>query len=415
MAGVGGFFLAVVGEFGYEFADAEEEEVAADVVEVALVAVLFDEREGGDEDGVVELDEGFAFEERIGDGVGFVLIHGEEALVEEGFGGELGVGAEEGVEEGHLRDVAADDDDADGERGGEDEAGPSPEERPEDGHGEEGEGGDAGAGAEEPGFDEVGGGEFESEEEAEDEDGRPPRGGDGDGDDERQDEAGGGADVGDDAEDAGEDSPEGGVGNADEEEAEAEEDSVGGVDGGLKEEVLADAGGGFLQGLGHEADAAHAGEEEDAVAKVLALHEEVDGEDDDDAEGSDGAEEAHEEFGGGLELAAVGVDDADGLDLGGGLLGVRVRGAGAGGEVAADVFDGDDGFFEGLLGGRVDGGHLLLDFEAVGGEVAGDVEELAGDDVADSADDDEGEDAGERDGEDAGDAAVFEAADGGGQ
>ena len=152
-----GFFLVIVGEFGDELADAEEEEVAADVVEVALVAVLLDEGEGGDEDGVVELDEGFAFEEAVGDGVGLLLVHGEETLVEEGFGGEFGVGAEEGVEEGHLRDVAAEDDDADGERSGEDEAGPSPEERPEDGHGKQGERGDAGARAEEPGFDEVGG------------------------------------------------------------------------------------------------------------------------------------------------------------------------------------------------------------------------------------------------------------------
>lgn len=36
---VGGQLLLVVGELGYELADAEEEEVAADVVEVALVAV----------------------------------------------------------------------------------------------------------------------------------------------------------------------------------------------------------------------------------------------------------------------------------------------------------------------------------------------------------------------------------------
>ena len=75
---------------------------------------------------------------------------------------------------------------------------------------------------------------------------------------------------------------------------------------------------------------------------------------------------------------------------------------GAGGEVSADVFDGGEGFFEGLLGGGVDGGHLLLDVEAVGGEIAGDVEELAGDDVSDSADDGEGDDAGDGDGDDAG-------------
>jgi hypothetical protein len=42
---------------------------------------------------VVELNEGLAVEEAGGDGAGFALVHGEEALVEEGFGGEFGVGA----------------------------------------------------------------------------------------------------------------------------------------------------------------------------------------------------------------------------------------------------------------------------------------------------------------------------------
>ncbi len=158
----------------------------------------------------------------------------------------------------------------------------------------------------------------------------------------------------------GEDSPECGVGNADEKEAEAEEGSVGGVDGGLKEEILADAGGGILEGLGHEADAAHAGEQEDAVTEVLALHEEIDGEDDDDTEGSDGPEEAHEEFGGGLELGAVGIDDADGLGFGDGWFGGGDF-VGCGGEVSADVLDGGEGVFEGLFGGRVDGGYFFLD------------------------------------------------------
>ncbi len=40
---VGVYFLFVVGEFGYEFADAEEEKIAAGIVEVSLVAVLFDQ------------------------------------------------------------------------------------------------------------------------------------------------------------------------------------------------------------------------------------------------------------------------------------------------------------------------------------------------------------------------------------
>ena len=50
------------------------------------MTIVFDEGEGRDEDGVVEIDEGFAFEEAVGDGAGFLLVHGEEALVEEGFG-----------------------------------------------------------------------------------------------------------------------------------------------------------------------------------------------------------------------------------------------------------------------------------------------------------------------------------------
>lgn len=172
--GVGRFFGTVVGEFGDQLADGEEEEVAADVVEDSLVAILFYEGEGGDEDGVVELDERFSFEEAVGDGMGFLLIHGEEPLVEESFGGELGIGAEESVEEGHLRNVTAEDDDADGEWSGEDEAGPSPEKRPEDRHGEKCERRDAGAGAEEPRFDKVSGGEFEHEEETDDENRRQP-------------------------------------------------------------------------------------------------------------------------------------------------------------------------------------------------------------------------------------------------
>jgi len=175
---------------------------------------------------------------------------------------------------------------------------------------------------------------------------------------------------------------------------------------------LADAGGGFLKGLGHEVDASHAGEQEDAVTELLALHEEVDGEDDDDADGSDGAEEAHEEFGGGLELGAVGVDDADGLDLRWGLL---ERGGRSGcGDVAADALDGGEGLLEGLFGGGVDGGHLALDIEAVGREGAGDVEKLAGDNVADAKDAEEGHDTDQCDGEDAGDTSAFEAADSGG-
>jgi len=150
------------------------------------------------------------------------------------------------------------------------------------------------------------------------------------------------------------------------------------------------------------------------VTEVLALHEEIDSEDDDDAEGPDGAEETHQEFGGGLELSAVRVDDADGLDLRGGLLGSGCSGAGAC-KVSADVIDCFHGIFNGLSRGGVDGGEFLLDAEPVIGEAAGDVEELTGDDVSDSGEEGEGEDAGDCDSEDARNAAGLQTADRGGQ
>ena len=135
-----------------------------------------------------------------------------------------------------------------------------------------------------------------------------------------------------------------------------------------------------------------------------------------------GLQDAEEEFGGGLELAAAGIDEANGLGLLGGKLleqrgGRRRRwsGEGGGGEVLADAFDGGEGGFERLLGGRVDGGGAFLDTEAVGGKVAGDAQKLMGDDVADAEDGGEGEDAGEGDGDDAGSAQSFEAGDGGGE
>jgi hypothetical protein len=117
----------------------------------------------------------------------------------------------------------------------------------------------------------------------------------------------------------------------------------------LKEKILADAGGSILQCLSHDADATDAGEEEDAVSEVLALHKEIDGEDDDYTEGPDGAEKAHEKFSGGLKLSAIGVDDTDGLGARVRLLRVRSCFACAGGEVPADVLDGGEGGFKGLL------------------------------------------------------------------
>jgi hypothetical protein len=85
------------------------------------------------------------------------------------------------------------------------------------------------------------------------------------------------------------------------------------------------------------------------------------------------------------------------------------------GDVAADALDCVEGFLERLFGGGVDGGHLTLDVEAVGREVVGYVEKLAGDYVADAEDADESHNAGQCDGQDAWDATALEAADGRGQ
>ncbi len=178
---------------------------------------------------------------------------------------------------------------------------------------------------------------------------------------------------------------------------------------------MADAGGGVLEGLGHEADASHAGEKEDAVAEIFPLHEEIDGEDDDDTEGSDGLEEFHDEFGGGVERASVGIDDSDGLGFCEFLLLARRGGSGAGCEVSADALECGDGAFQERFERRVDGGNFALDAGPVLGQVSRDVEKLAGDDVADCGEDDEGEDAGDGDCGDARDAAALKAADGRGE
>ena len=105
------------------------------------------------------------------------------------------------------------------------------------------------------------------------------------------------------------------LGTPNKEETETEEDAVGCIDSGLKEKVLADAGGGTLQRLGHRPNAAHAGEAEDAMPEVFAFHQEVDSENDDYAESPDRAQKAHEELDSGLEFVAIGVHNADGLGL----------------------------------------------------------------------------------------------------
>ena len=104
-------------------------------------------------------------EEDVG---GFAFVVGEHALVEGGVGRDDGLIAEQDGEEFERRNVAAHDDEADGERDGEDEADGSPDECPEGGGDEDGEGGEAGVLAVDVGLDVVGGDDFKQDEDAED-------------------------------------------------------------------------------------------------------------------------------------------------------------------------------------------------------------------------------------------------------
>src|SRR6185503_11046678 len=81
-------------------------------------------------------------------------------------------------------------------------------------------------------------------------------------------------------------SPEGGVGDAEQVEADSKDDAVGSVEQNVQNEVAADAPGGLVHGPGHYGDASAAGEEQQAVAEVLVLHQHVKGEDEDHDEHS---------------------------------------------------------------------------------------------------------------------------------
>ncbi len=61
----------------------------------------------------------------------FLDIAGQEALIQALLGRQYGIGAEENAEELQLRDIAAHDNQADGQRGGEKQPDRSPQGRPE--------------------------------------------------------------------------------------------------------------------------------------------------------------------------------------------------------------------------------------------------------------------------------------------
>ena len=71
------------------------------------------------------------FQELLDHGARFGMIHGEQSLVEMNFRGQDVLVAESDVEERELRNVAAQHDDADGQRRGENQAGIAPQDGPE--------------------------------------------------------------------------------------------------------------------------------------------------------------------------------------------------------------------------------------------------------------------------------------------
>src|ERR1700690_1167685 len=77
-------------------------------------------------------------------------------------------------------------------------------------------------------------------------------------------------------------------------EAGADQRAVADIDEQLQTKITADAGGGVVDGVGHDVQAAMTAEGDQAIAKIFAADQHEKGEDDDDAESADDAENALE-------------------------------------------------------------------------------------------------------------------------
>ena len=199
--------------------------------------------------------------------------------------------AQHDVEEPEPVDVAAEDDEADGERRGEDEADGTPQEGPDRGREHDRHGRQPAAVPVDQGLQGVGHRRLDQEEQ-----GRGPgqhrparvddrRHG---GRERRGDE---GADVGHEPQRRAQDAPERRARHADQPQARRDHQAEAGVDGELGEEEAAQAAGGVVDGRGRLLQVGRAGEADHPVPQVLALDQDEDGEDDDQARGRERAQE----------------------------------------------------------------------------------------------------------------------------
>ena len=331
----------------------------------------------------------------------FVGVAGEDALVEALDRGERRAVAEHDVEEFELLDVAAHDDEAEGERGGQNEADRAPDPRPEDGGDHDRERRQPGGVAVDQRLDHLPGDELHHEVECCGPDDHGPAGVDGRS--ERHGEEGGAdrADIGDEAQQAGQDAPEHRVGNADDQQADADDDGEGGVDAELGEEIAAEAAAAVIDGDRGAVEVVGAEQADEAVAQVLALEQGEDGDDEDDADRGERGEYRGEVGFGDLERGCAG-----GSRGGRGRRGWRARGRGAGGcgraggrglgRVVADPVGKARDPADSVA---LDAGDLGFDGGGVFRQVRGEVGDLGADDGADGEDDAEGEHDAEDDGQ----------------
>ena len=343
---------------------------------LALLPLHLNKGKCGDEDGVVDGNEGFGLEAGLKDVRGFAFVVCEHALVEGCVGRDDGLIAEEDGEKSKRGDVAAHDDEADGERDGEDEADRTPDECPESGGDKDGEGGEAGVFAIDVGLDVVGGDDFKDDEEAEDERGVGPAGEDGEREQGGRERGDGCSDIGDEAADEGESCEEDGVGESDEIERCADDGSVDNVNGDLEKEVPGDATAGVAHGLSEQRQIAVTRQMNEAVAEVFALKEDEESEDDGEKRGGSGLDDTAELIE--TSRGAADFTDLQGMirtgteRLGCGFAGGRNRSGGVSDtQFVADLLNLALRPAVGGVAGAVEGLHFLCDIPAVGGQIVG--------------------------------------------